>query len=161
MRIGRSESDAWKVLETRRRASGMESAHERAGEIDDCLDVRAKRATFQSLRRLFTANVDDRREIDFDVEPAQRLSDHPAEPLRQLARRLSFRECFRARQPANEMTQSIDASSLLIDHHQRRTRRNLLHFVDQRASLIGVADVASEEDDRIRGALAQDSTFEI
>ena len=95
--IARAQADSWEMLETRGRTGQLKAADERAGKLDDRLGVAAERAALQTLRCLVAPNVHHRREIDLDVEPAQRHADHTAAPVRHHNPLLPFRKHLSAR----------------------------------------------------------------
>src|SRR5262249_48938026 len=119
MRIGRAGADAGKMFDARGDARAVQAAHERAGELDDGVDVAAERAALEALRRFGAAHVDHRREIDLDVKPAQRHPNYAPAPRRHLRRALPLRECLGAGQSGNDVAEPIDAAALLIDHEER------------------------------------------
>src|SRR2546425_7231169 len=148
------------MLETRCGACRVKPAHERAGQIDDGLWIAAEGPALESFRRALAADVDDRREINLDIEVAERHADEPPQPSGQLYRLFAFSKRFRARQSTNKVAEAIDPPSLFIDHENRRPSSQRLHLAHQVAELSRVGDVPAEENDRVRTRLADDPTFE-
>src|SRR2546426_12747167 len=100
------------MLETRCGAGRVKPAHERAGQIDDGLRITAECPALESFRRAVAADVDDRREINLDIEVTERHADQPAQPSGQLDRLFAFGKRFHARQSGKEVAEAIDAASL-------------------------------------------------
>ena len=151
VRIAGAEADAGEVFQAGGGAGLVQAADERAGELDDGLGIAAEGAALQTFRRIVAADVDDRREIDLDVEVAQRHADDASAPARHLGRLGAFGECLHARQAGDEMAEAVDAASLFIDHEERRRgRRERFDLGGQLAELVRLADVAAEDDDGVR-----------
>ena len=59
------------------------------------------------------------------------------------------------------MAQTVHAPTLLIDHEHRRVLGDPLHLGYELVQLLRVADVAAEQDDRVRTVLGDDLPLEV
>ncbi len=139
----------------------MLAAHELAGELDHGRGVRAETAALEPFGRVLPLDVDHGREVDLDVEVAERHADDAAEPARHLARVLPLEEGFGARHAGDEVPQPVDPASFLIDQDERRARRMRLAVGDEVAELRFRFDVPAEEHDRVRRGFAENPLLHV
>src|SRR5260221_6765837 len=147
--------------ETSAPAGPMKAVGKRARQLDAALGVAPERTALEAFGRDLAANVDDRREVDLDVEPPQRETDHPSSPFRQFNRPLPLREDLGTGQAGDQVSQPRHPPAFLVDHQKGRPSGNALDLPDELAQLLRITDIPSEEHDGVGSLLAQNTPLEV
>src|SRR6185295_8567112 len=142
------------VLQAAARAARVEAGEEGPRSLDDSARVRAERAVVERVAAFAAIEIDDRREVDVEIEEAERAPDRPAR-FERVTGRLGG-QARGARRGPDDPAQAVDPPPFGVDREDRSGQR-AADGADERAELFRALAVAAEEDDPARAMIGEEA----